>query len=151
METLTRPGSPSSSARIGRVGTRYVIDSGTTFRLASESLEVPSEGDELYAPTLWRSEILSALYEAVRRGNLARDVAHEHVAYVNGLKIRLLGDAVLRRRAWEIAEELDLDTTFQAEYVALAHLQKCTLVSGDAKLVKRIGDLVPTATIDALR
>jgi predicted nucleic acid-binding protein len=132
------------------VGTRYVIDSGTTLRLASDSLEVPPER-ELYAPTLWRSEILSALYEAARRGDLTAEVAREQVAYVNGLKIRLLGDSLLRRRAWEIAEQLDLDTTFQAEYVALALLQKCTLVSGDARLVKRVGDLVPTATIDALR
>jgi predicted nucleic acid-binding protein len=132
------------------VGTRYVIDSGTTLQLARESLEVAS-GRELYAPTLWRSETLSALYEAVRRGELAENAAREHVAYVNGLRIRLLGDAVLRRRAWEVAEELDLDTTFQAEYVALALLQKCTLVSGDERLVKRVGDLVPTATLDVLR
>ena len=55
---------------------------------------------ELYAPTLWRSDVLSAMYEAVRRGELAEEVGRERLAYVNGLKIRLLGDAVLRRRAW---------------------------------------------------
>jgi predicted nucleic acid-binding protein len=139
------------SARIGvEVGTRYVIDGGTTLQLASEAVDVPAER-ELYAPTLWRSETLSALYEAVRRGEVAEDAAREQLAYVNGLKIRLLGDAVLRRRAWKVAEELGLETTFQAEYIALAQLQKCTLVSGDAQLVKRVGDLVPTATLDALR
>ena len=41
--------------------TRYVIDSGTTLRLASESAEISAEA-ELYAPTLWRSEVLSAMY-----------------------------------------------------------------------------------------
>jgi predicted nucleic acid-binding protein len=132
------------------VGTRYVIDSGTTLRLARESVDVPSDR-ELYAPTLWRSETLSALYEAVRRGEIAEDAARSQIAYVNGLKIRLLGDAVLRRRAWEVARELDLETTYQAEYVALALLQKCTLVSADAELVQRVGDLVATASFDALR
>jgi predicted nucleic acid-binding protein len=61
-----------------------------------------------------------------------------------------LGDALLRRRAWEVAEQLDLATTYEAEYIALAQLQKCTLVSTDARLLKRVGDLVPTATVDAL-
>jgi predicted nucleic acid-binding protein len=130
--------------------TRYVIDSGTTLQLAAESAAVPSER-ELYAPTLWRSEVLSEMYEAVRRGELSEEVASERLGYVNALKIRLLGDAVLRRRAWELAQELDLATTYQAEYVALAQLQRCILVSTDARFLKRLGDLVPTATIDALR
>lgn len=130
--------------------TRFVIDSGTTLRLASESAEISSEA-ELYAPTLWRSETLAAMYDAVRRGEMTDDVARERLAYVNRLKIRLLGDAVLRRRAWELAEQLGLPTTYPAEYVALAQLQKCTLVTADSELLIRVGDLVPTATIDALR
>ena len=130
--------------------TRFVIDPGTTLRLAAEAAEVRPDR-ELYAPTLWRSDVLSAMYEAVRRGELAEKVARERLAYVNGLKIRLLGDAVLRRRAWELAQQLELATTYQAEYLALAQLQKCILVSTDAGFLKRVGDLVPTATIDALR
>jgi predicted nucleic acid-binding protein len=128
---------------------RFVIDSGATLRLASENATV-SPKHELLAPTLWRSETLAALYASVRRGELAADVAREHVVWVNALKIRLLGDAVLRRRAWELAFELGLDTTFPAEYVALAQLQKGTLVSTDAHLLERVRDVVPTATVDAL-
>jgi predicted nucleic acid-binding protein len=128
---------------------RFVIDSGTTLQLASASTEISSDR-ELYAPTLWRSETLSAMYEAVRRGEITADVARERLAYVNGLEIRLLGDALLRRRAWQIAEQLDLDTTYEAEYVALAQLQKCTLVSVDRRWLERVGDLVPTATPDVL-
>lgn len=94
---------------------------------------------------------LSAAYEAVGRGELTGDEARARLRYVNALKIRLLGDAVLRRRAWELAEQLDLKTTYEAEYVALAQLQKCTLVSTDATVLTRWGDVVPTATIDALR
>jgi predicted nucleic acid-binding protein len=129
--------------------TRFVIDSGTTLHLASASVEV-SPDHKLHAPTLWRSETLSALYEAVRQGEIATEVAREQLAYINRMKIRLLGDAVLRRRAWDVAEQLDLATTYEAEYVALAQLQKCTLVSTDQRWLKRVGDLVPTATVDAL-
>jgi predicted nucleic acid-binding protein len=131
-------------------GTRFVIDTGTTLQLASEAAVV-SPRHKLHAPTLWRSETLAALYEAVRNGKLTNEVARERIRYVNAIKIRLLGDAVLRRRAWEVAEQLALATTFQAEYVALAQLQKCTFVSIDTRFLKRVRDLVPTAGIDALR
>ena len=145
-----RPGSATADEVVsGRVA-RFVIDSGTALQLASASTEVAPDR-ELYAPTLWRSETLSAMYEAVRRGDIADDIAREQLAFINRLKIRLLGDAVLRRRAWEVADQLGLDTTYRAEYVALALLQKCTLVSTDRRWLKRVGDLVPTATIDALR
>lgn len=129
---------------------RFVIDSGTALALAADSVEVSPE-HELYAPTLWRSQTLSAVYEAVGRGELTADEARERLRYVNGLKIRFLGDAVLRRRAWELADQLQMKTTYEAEYAALAQLQKCTLVSTDATVLNRWGDLVPTATIDALR
>jgi predicted nucleic acid-binding protein len=128
---------------------KFVIDSGVALHLASKSIAV-SSNHTLLAPTLWRSETLSAMYEAVRRGELTADAARDRLAHVNRLKIRLLGDAVLRRRAWEVAEELGLPTTYEAEYVALAQLQKCTLVSTDEGWLKRVGDLVPTATVDAL-
>lgn len=107
--------------------TRYVIDSGTALARAADSVEVSPE-HELYAPTLWRSQTLSAAYEAVGRRELTADQARERLRYVNGLKIRLLGDAVLRRRARELAVQLQMMTTYEAEYAALAQLQKCTLV-----------------------
>jgi predicted nucleic acid-binding protein len=129
--------------------TRFVIDSGATRSLASSAVKVPPK-HELYAPTLWRSEVLSTLYEAVRSGQLSDDSARAQLQYVNRLKIRLLGDAVLRRRAWEVAEELGLDTTYPAEYVALAQLQNCTLVSTDKRWLRRVRSLVSTATVDAL-
>ena len=129
--------------------TRFVVDTGATLEMASTAAEVSSE-HELYAPTLWRSQTLSAMYEAVRRHEMTAEVARERLGYVNRMKIRLLGDAVLRRRAWDVAEQLGLRTTYEAEYIALALLQKCTLVSTDEELLERVRDLVPTATLDAL-
>jgi predicted nucleic acid-binding protein len=129
--------------------TRFVIDSGTALRMASDSIEV-SPAHELLAPTLWRSHTLSETYEAVRRGELTGDVARERLAYINGMKIRLLGDAVLRRRAWEVAEQLALPTTYQAEYVALTQLQADALITQDAELAHRVEGVVATATIDDL-
>jgi hypothetical protein len=77
---------------------------------------------------------------------LLRTSARERIARINTLQIRLLGDAVLRRRAWELAFELGLDTTYRRARRSRA-LQKGTLVSTDAQLLERVRDIVPTATV----
>lgn len=67
------------------------------------------------------------------------------------MPIRLLGDAVLRRRAWEVADQLGWADTYDAEYVALTQLQADALVTLDKELARRVKGLVRTATIAALR
>jgi predicted nucleic acid-binding protein len=129
---------------------RFVVDCSVVLHLAREEMEVPAE-HELLAPTLLRSQTLSALHEAVHRGQVAADVAREQLAHVNRMKIRFLGDAVLRRRAWELADKLGWAETYDAEYVALTQLQADALVTLDAELARRVEGIVQTATIDALR
>jgi predicted nucleic acid-binding protein len=129
---------------------RYVVDCGVVLHLASEGLEVAAE-HELLAPTLLRSQTLSALHEAVYGGEIPADVARDRLKRVNALPIRLLGDAVLRRRAWDLAEQLGWAETYDAEYVALTQLQGDALVTTDAELARRVEGIVPTAPIDALR
>ncbi|MFL5965494.1 MAG: type II toxin-antitoxin system VapC family toxin [Gaiellaceae bacterium] len=129
---------------------RFVVDSSAVLHLASVGTEVPAE-HELLAPTLLRSQTLSHLHEAVQRGDLDSEVARTRLAFIRGMSIRLLGDAVLRRRAWELADQLGWAQTYDAEYVALAQLQKAALVTLDADLVRSVEGIVPTASIDALR
>jgi predicted nucleic acid-binding protein len=129
---------------------RFVVDCGVVLRLASEELELPDE-HRLLAPTLLRSQTLSALHEAVHRGELDADAARDRLRRVNALPIRLLGDAVLRRRAWEIADSLGWAETYDAEYIALTQLQADAFVTLDAELAKRVERLVSTAPLDALR
>ena len=129
---------------------RFVVDCGVVLHLASEEIEVAPE-HTLLAPTLLRSQTLSALHEAVHRGEVPRDVALERLARIRALPIRLLGDAVLRRRAWDLAERLGWAETYDAEYVALTQLQADAFVTLDADLARRVEGVVPTATIDALR
>lgn len=67
------------------------------------------------------------------------------------MPIRLLGDAVLRRRAWEIAEQLGWAETYDAEYLALTLLQADAFVTLDAELARQAEGVVPLAPLDALR
>jgi len=129
--------------------TRFVVDAGAVLQLASAGIEVPAE-HQLLAPTLLRSQTLSALHEAVQRGDLPAAIAPDHLARIGRMPIRLLGDAVLRRRAWELADRLGWASTYDAEYVALTQLQADAFITLDADLARSVEGLVATASIDAL-
>src|SRR3954447_22266401 len=129
--------------------TKFVVDAGVVVQLASEEVEV-AEAHELLAPTLLRSQTLSALHEAVQRGELPADVARAHLARIGRMSIRLLGDAVLRRRAWEVADQLGWASTYDAEYVALTLLQADAFITLDEKLARSLEGVVATASVDEL-
>jgi len=130
--------------------TRFVVDAGAVLRMASEGIDVSPE-HELLAPTLLRSQTLSALHEAVQRGEIPADVARDRLARIGRMPIRLLGDAVLRRRAWDLADRLGWVSTYDAEYVALTQLQADAFVTMDAGLARSVEGIVAIASIDALR
>ena len=130
--------------------TRFVIDATTALQLAGEGYQVPPD-HELLAPTLLRSQALSLMHEAVHRGELSPAVARQRLAAVGKLPIRLLGDAVLRKVAWEMADRLGTASTYEAEYLALTKLQGDAFVTLDADLARRCEGIVPTAPIEALR
>lgn len=130
--------------------TRYVIDAAAAVELARSGVEIPAR-HELLAPTLLRSQVLSALHEAVARGELERAAAWELHDRIMRMPIRLLGDAVLRRRAWELADRLGWASTYATEYVALTQLQADAFVTTDPELARQLEGVVAVASIDALR
>jgi predicted nucleic acid-binding protein len=130
--------------------TRFVVDASAVIHLASEKIEVSAK-HKLLAPTLIRSQTLSTLHEAVQRGEISAGDAREHLARIGRMPIRLLGDAVLRRRAWELADQLDWASTYDAEYIALTQLQADAFVTLDAVLARSVKGIVAIASIDALR
>lgn len=129
---------------------RFVVDCETLLRIAAGEIEVAAE-HKLVAPTLVRSQALAALYEAARRGEISAAQGIERVTRLNSLKVRFLGDKVLQRKAWAVADELGWPTTYDAEFVALTQLQADAFVTSDAHLARAVSGLVETATIDALR
>jgi predicted nucleic acid-binding protein len=130
--------------------TRFVVDCETLLRIAAREIEVAAE-HQLVAPTLVRSQALAALYEAARRGEISTAVGIERVTRINSLKIRFLGDKVLQRQAWKVADQLGWKSTYDAEYVALTQLQADALVTSDGNLARAVSGLVETTTVDALR
>jgi predicted nucleic acid-binding protein len=129
--------------------TKFVVDAGAVLHLARGELRV-ARAHKLLAPTLLRSQTLSLLHEAVARREIAADVARERLARIGRMPIRLLGDAVLRRRAWDLADRLGWASTYDAEYVALTELQADAFVTLNAKLARSLRGIVETASIKAL-
>jgi predicted nucleic acid-binding protein len=130
--------------------TRFVVDASAVLHLASADIQ-PASAHQLLAPTLLRSQTLSALHEAVQRGELSADVARDRLARIGRMPIRLLGDAVLRRRAWAVADQLGWASTYNAEYIALTLLQADAFVTLDEELARSVAGVVATRLIDALR
>ncbi len=128
---------------------RFVVDASAVLHLAGQGLDVATE-HRLLAPTLLRSQTLSSLHEAVRRGEIEPTVAREMLDRIGRMPIRLLGDAVLRRRAWDVADRLGWASTYDAEYVALALLHADALVTMDPTLARAVEGVVATVPIEAL-
>ena len=129
--------------------TRYVIDAPTLLHLVANDLPV-SPIHQIVAPNVIRSQALSLLLEAVRRGDLTEDLALQHHERLTAMKMRLLGDRVSRRTAWKIAREQNWEATYDAEYLAITRLQADALVTVDAVFAAKAKDLVPLAPLEAL-
>ena len=129
--------------------TRYVIGPDVAIRLAHDQAVICGE-HQLLAPALLRSQVLSLLYQAARRGELTRRDAERQLSYVHGLPVRLADDLVLHNVAWKAAGLLGWPDTFAAEYVALAQLQADALITLDRRLAGAVKDLVTVAPIEAL-
>jgi predicted nucleic acid-binding protein len=129
--------------------TRFVIDAPTLLHLMAERIPV-APGHQLVAPNLLRSQALALLFEAVRRGELAEEEALRRHEELTAVKVRLLGDRVSRRVAWQLARELGLDSTIDAEYLAVTRLQADAYVTVDPQARARAAGVVPIGTVDQL-
>jgi predicted nucleic acid-binding protein len=129
--------------------TRYVIGPDVAIRLAHDEVMIREE-HQILAPALLRSQLLSLLYQAVRRNEMTRKDAQRHLDYVRGLRIRLLGDRVLQNVAWKVADQLGWPDTLDAEYVALTQLQADAFITLNRQLAEAVKDLVTVAPIETL-
>lgn len=129
--------------------TRYVIDAPTLLHLVGNEVRV-SPDHQLVAPNLIRSQALSLLLGAVRKGDLTEHQALEQHDRLSRLKMRLLGDRVSRRTSWNIAREQGWETLHFAEYLAVTVLQADALVTIDPAMAAKAKGVVPLAEVGAL-
>lgn len=123
---------------------RYGIDPHTLLLIASEQLEVSPE-HSLVAPNRILPDLLTTLLGQVREGSLSEREALALHTRATETKIRLLGDRMSRRTAWNIAREHDWSDLRDAEYLAVTKLQADALVTSDARLATLASGIVRIA------
>ena len=94
--------------------------------------------EDLVAPPFMWSEARSALHEAVRRGAAS---AEQGRRALETAPIRARTHRRLGYECWRIADELGWAKTYDAEYIALAGLLGCRMVTIDGSLLRRVGHL----------
>jgi predicted nucleic acid-binding protein len=124
--------------------TRFAIDPPALVRLAVEGGAV-SPDHQLVAPNSLRSLALDLLLRQVRADELSESEAMRLHEKMTELKVRLLGDRVSRRTAWQIAVEHGWSSIQDAEYVAVTKLQADALIALEPELVARAKGIVPLA------
>ncbi len=100
-------------------------------------------------PLLW-SEVTSVLHRAVMRSQVS-------AAFGRGALDRLLNAPIDRRmpdgllaEAWRTADSFGWSKTYDAEYIALALLERCTFVTADARQRRAAERFVAVRGLDEL-
>jgi predicted nucleic acid-binding protein len=112
-----------------------VVDAAVvvTACLAEAGFE-PLAKEELVAPHLMWSEASSVLHELKWRKEITRDLAVIAVERLSMADVSPRRPKGLTAEAWRIADRLGWAKTYDAEYLALARLLRCRLLTTDAKL-----------------
>lgn len=97
--------------------------------------------DDLAAPPLLWPESRSALRVLAARGDITHTAAREGAERLETIPVRSRTPARLGREAWRISDELGWVRAYDAEYVALASLLGCRLVTVDGRLRRGTGRL----------
>lgn len=112
-----------------------VLDASVALAASADDYGFQLFGDEeLVAPPHMWAEARSSLHEALWREEVSEPVAFGTLERLEAAPVRPRSHRELGRAAWRIAEEFGWAKTYDAEYVALAQLLKCRLVTLDARL-----------------
>lgn len=97
--------------------------------------------DERCAPPLMWSEARSVLHEQLWREQLSTDEVDHARRRLDAADVKMRTHPRLADEAWRIADDMGWAKTYDAEYLALASLLHCRVVTVDARLRRGAGRL----------
>ena len=98
-------------------------------------------GHELVAPQLMLVEASSVLHEMTWREEITKPRAEIMRDRLLKAPVKVRTPSGLIRAAWRVADELGWAKTYDAQYVALAKMLDCRLVSVDERLLRGVARL----------
>jgi len=117
-----------------------VIVEATLQRLETEAMKA-LDGDELLAPWLLWSEVPSVLNELVYRGAVPADIGEKAIERFKTTTVKPRQPDDLIDEARRVAKDFGWAKTYDAEYVGLAKILGCKLVTLDGPLWRRTNQL----------
>lgn len=119
-----------------------VVDASVTFRLLAGTAPerrgagARLSGEELVSPELMDVEVLAAIRNSLRRGELQPEDADAAVDELIRLPVYRLSHGGLSARAWSLRDNV---TPYDAIYVAMAEVLDCALLTADKRLANATG------------
>ncbi len=130
--------------------TKLVLDANVVVYACKSANGFDVLGDaELLAPPLMWSEARASIRETLWRGEIER-TALDTYKRVASCPVKPTSHAGLHEAAWRISVEFGWARTYDAEYVALAQLLACRLVTLDGRLRRgadRLGFVITPAEL----
>jgi predicted nucleic acid-binding protein len=98
-------------------------------------------GHKMVAPQLMTLEASSVFHEMSWREEINKQRAKQLLTRLLKADIEIRTPSGLTEAAWDVADELGWAKTYDAQYVALARMLDCKLVSIDERLLRGIARL----------
>jgi predicted nucleic acid-binding protein len=111
-----------------------VVDANIALEACGTENGFRTLGDDLAGPPLMWSEARANLHLALFNGDITAEEAATMHKRLNDCPVKRKDPPELGDQAWEIAEQFGWGRTYDAEYVALAKILGCRLVTLDARL-----------------
>jgi predicted nucleic acid-binding protein len=98
-------------------------------------------GHKLLAPQLRVTEASSVLHEMAWRGEITKPRAKTMLKRLLKAPVEIRTPENLIQVAWDVSDELGWAKTYDAQYVALAQLLGCRLVTIDERMLRGVARL----------
>lgn len=96
---------------------------------------------KLVAPRLMVTEASSVLHEMAWRGEITKPRAKTMLERLLKAPVEIRTPGNIVQAAWNVADELGWAKTYDAQYVALARLLKCRLLTIDERMLRGVARL----------
>ena len=115
-------------------------DSDTTHALWASWV---AAGLEIIAPCHLAFEVTSVIRNHVYRGEISAEAGQTAFEAIHAQGIDLVHPDTLHKRAWELAQQFNRPTAYDAYYLALGELAGCDVWTADRRLFHAVQDTLP--------